>query len=445
MEISKCAFGKDFAWGVSTAAYQIEGAYNVDGKGLSIWDVFANTKGKVAGNQNANCTCDFYRRYTQDLVLMRSLNITNYRFSLSWSRLFPQGTGKVNYQGLDFYNRMIDFCLELDIEPWITLYHWDLPQALEQKGGWTNREVVNWFSRYVECCAKYFGDRVKHWMILNEPMVFTGAGYFLGVHAPGRRGLANFLSAVHHAALCQSEGGRAVKSILPHSKVGTTFSCSLVEPYSNSEPDMLAAQRADVLLNRTFIEPLLGLGYPTQDLSILQQIEKYMQPHDEQRLAFDMDFIGIQNYTREIVKHSFFMPYINARVIKANKRRVETTLMNWEVYPECIYNMLKQYAAYEGVKEIVVTENGAAFPDKIIDGVIQDCRRISYIQEHLQQVLKAKREGVPVTGYCIWSFMDNFEWAEGYRPRFGLVYVDFETGKRMIKASGKWYSRFLAG
>ena len=176
MEISKCAFGKDFSWGVSTAAYQVEGAYNTDGKGLSIWDVFANTKGKIAGNQHANSTCDFYHRYTQDLVLMRSLNITNYRFSLSWSRLFPQGTGKLNHLGLDFYNRLIDFCLELGIEPWITLYHWDLPYELEQKGGWTNRDVVSWFSRYAECCAQYFGDRVKHWMILNEPMVFTGAG-----------------------------------------------------------------------------------------------------------------------------------------------------------------------------------------------------------------------------------------------------------------------------
>lgn len=445
MEIIKSAFGEDFKWGVSTAAYQIEGAYNTAGKGLSIWDVFANTKGKILGNQNANISCDFYRRYTQDLVLMRSLHIPNYRFSVSWSRLFPQGTGPVNQDGIDFYNRLIDFCLELEMEPWITLYHWDLPYELEKKGGWNNRDVVGWFCEYAECCAKYFGGRVKHWMVLNEPMVFTGAGYFMGIHAPGKRGLSNFLSAAHHAALCQAEGARAVKAVLPQSKVGTTFSCSLVEPFSNNEGDIIAAQKVDVLLNRTFIEPLLGLGYPVKDLPVLEQVEKYMQQGDEAKLHFDMDFTGIQNYTREIVKHSYFMPYINAKIIKANKRNVETTLMNWEIFPECIYKMLQKFAAYKGVKEIIVTENGAAFPDEIIDGVIHDCRRIRYIQQHLQQVLKAKREGVPVNGYFIWSFMDNFEWAEGYHPRFGLVHVNFETQKRIIKSSGKWYSQFLAG
>src|SRR5579875_2733346 len=206
MKICKDDFDAGFNWGVSTAAYQIEGAYKTDGKGLSIWDVFANKKGNIAFNQNANIACDFYHRYAQDLVLMRSLNIPNYRFSLSWSRLFPEGVGKVNPNGIDFYNRVIDFCLELDIEPWVTLYHWDLPYALEKKGGWTNRKIIDWFSHYVECCIKYFGDRVKHWMVLNEPMVFTGAGYFLGIHAPGRKGLSNFLPAAHHAALCQAIG-----------------------------------------------------------------------------------------------------------------------------------------------------------------------------------------------------------------------------------------------
>lgn len=445
MELLKSNFGDDFKWGVSTAAYQIEGAYNIDGKGASIWDVFANTKGKILHNQNANQSCDFYHRYAHDLVLMRSLNIPNYRFSISWSRLFPTGMGSVNQNGLDFYNRLINFCLELGIEPWITLYHWDLPQELEKKGGWTNREVVNWFSHFVECCVQYFGDRVKHWMVLNEPMVFTGAGYFLGIHAPGKKGLPSFLSAAHHAALCQAEGARVIKSLSSDSKVGTTFSCSQVEAYSHNELDIAAAKKVDVLLNRMFIEPLLGLGYPVKDLAILQQMEPFIKQNDEANLAFDMDFIGIQNYTREVVKYSYFMPYIKAQIIKANKRNVETTLMNWEIYPECIYNMLHKFAAYEGVKEIIVTENGAAFPDDVIDGAINDQRRVCYIQQHLQQVQKARRDGVPVNGYFIWSFMDNFEWAEGYHPRFGLVYVDFITQKRIIKSSGKWYSNFLAG
>lgn len=444
MNIIKDDFGSSFKWGVSTAAYQIEGAYKKDGKGLSIWDVFANTKGKIASNQNGNIACNWYQRYAQDLVLMRSLNIPNYRFSLSWSRLFPDGTGKANIAGIDFYNRVIDFCLELGIEPWITLYHWDLPYELEKQGGWTNRNIINWFQYYAECCVKYFGDRVQHWMVLNEPMVFTGAGHFLGIHAPGRKGLSNFLPAVHHAALCQAEGARVIKSVNNRCKVGTTFSCSFVEPYSHTEADIAASKRVDALLNKLFIEPLLGLGYPVQQLTLLRQMEKYIKPDDENLLTFHMDFIGIQNYTREIVKHSYFMPYINAQIIKAGNRKVEVTDMNWEIYPECIYQMLTAYSTYQNIPEMIVTENGAAFPDQLVDGVINDNRRTCYIQQHLQQVLKAKQQGVPVNGYFIWSFMDNFEWAEGYRPRFGLVYVDFETQKRIVKSSGKWFSDFLA-
>ncbi len=445
MKICKDDFDAGFNWGVSTAAYQIEGAYKTDGKGLSIWDVFANKKGNISFNQNANIACDFYHRYAQDLVLMRSLNIPNYRFSLSWSRLFPEGTGKVNQNGIDFYNRVIDFCLELDIEPWVTLYHWDLPYALEKKGGWTNRKIIHWFSHYVECCIQYFGDRVKNWMVLNEPMVFTGAGYFLGIHAPGKKGLSNFLPAVHHATLCQAIGARIVKDTDSSCKVGTTFSCSFIEPLTNSNADIAAAVRVDTLFNRLFIEPLLGLYYPIQRLPLLKQIEKYMQPGDDSLLQFDMDFIGIQNYTREVVKHSYFMPFINAQIVKASARKVETTAMNWEVYPECIYKMLKDYSAYKNMPQMIVTENGAAFPDALVDGVINDTRRIGYIQQHLQQVLKARREGVQVNGYFIWTFMDNFEWAEGYHPRFGLVHVDFATQKRIVKASGKWYSQFLEG
>jgi len=210
--ISRADFGKDFNWGVSTAAYQIEGAYQKDGKGLSIWDLFTRKKGRIANNENANIACDFYHRYANDLALMRSMHIPHYRFSLSWSRIFPAGTGPVNNAGVDFYNRVIDFCLELEITPWITLYHWDLPYELEKKGGWVNREIVNWFCEYVQFCIRHFGDRVKNWIVLNEPMAFTGAGYFLGVHAPGKKGLSNFLAAAHHASLCQAEGGRLIRS-----------------------------------------------------------------------------------------------------------------------------------------------------------------------------------------------------------------------------------------
>jgi beta-glucosidase len=443
MPFCKNDFGESFNWGVSTAAYQIEGAHNTHGKGPSIWDIFANTKGKIHLDQNANTACNFYKKYTEDLILMSSLNIPNYRFSISWSRIFPKGTGAVNYAGVAFYNRLIDFCLELNIQPWITLYHWDLPFELEKKGGWNNREVVNWFSEYVKFCVKNFGDRVKHWMILNEPMVFTGAGYFLGIHAPGKKGMSNFLSAAHHAALCQAEGARIIKAFYPDAKAGTTFSCSHIHPNTENEVDINAATKVDALLNRMFIEPLLGLGYPLKDLKILQRIEKYMRPNDEAKLKFDMDFIGIQNYTREIVSHSYFMPFITAKIIKADARNVETTTMNWEVYPESIYAMLKKVSAYENVKEIIITENGAAFPDVEINGVVDDHKRINYLQNYLSEVLRAKKEGVKVNGYFVWSFMDNFEWAEGYKPRFGLVYVDFKTQKRIVKSSGYWYRDFL--
>jgi beta-glucosidase len=436
-------WGKDFKWGVSTAAYQIEGGWNSDGKGQSIWDTFSNTKGKTYRQQNGNISCDYYHRYTNDLAILSQLAIPNYRFSISWSRLIPAGTGAINPQGIDFYNRIINLCLELHIEPWITLYHWDLPDELEKRGGWTNREIINWFGDYVALCIKYFGDRVKHWIILNEPMVFTGSGYFLGVHAPGRKGLNSFLAAAHHAAMCQSEGGRIVRALLSESSVGTAFSSSFIQPLTNSSQDDLAAKRVDTLLNRMFVEPLAGLGYPVKDLKILQRLETFVKNGDESKLAFNMDFIGVQNYTREIVAFSPFTPLIWAKVIKADQRKVETTLMNWEVYPESIYEMLLKFSKYKNFKEIIVTENGAAFPDIVINGKVNDHQRRNYLEQHITQVLRARQDGVKVNGYFVWSLTDNFEWAEGYRPRFGLVHIDFDTQKRIIKDSGYWYSRFI--
>ncbi len=443
MLFSKEDFGAGFKWGVSTAAYQIEGAHTADGKGLSIWDTFSQKKKKITDNQNGNIACDFYHRYAEDIALMYELNIPNYRFSISWSRILPQGIGPINYKGVDFYNRIIEFCLELGIEPWVTLYHWDLPEALQKKGGWTNREVIHWFGYYVDCCIKLFGDRVKKWMVLNEPMVFTGAGYFLGVHAPGKKGLSNFLAASHHAALCQAEGGRIIKTLRNDCKVGTTISYSHIEPYSDTCRDIAAAKKVDALLNRMFIEPLLGMGYPTKDIKILERVERFMYQGDEGKLAFDMDFIGLQNYTRELVRYAPLMPFVRAKIIKASKRNVDHTLMNWEIYPPSIYEALKRIDQYPGVKEIIVTENGAAFNDELINGKVDDVQRLSYLKDHIEQVLLAKKEGVKVNGYFVWTLLDNFEWAEGFHPRFGLVYVDFETQKRIIKASGNWYADFI--
>jgi len=443
MDLTASNFGKDFKWGVSTAAYQIEGGWDIEGKGNSIWDTFSNSKGKTFKGQNGNIACDYFNRYSQDLAIIHRLKIPNYRFSLSWSRILPNGTGAVNKKGIDFYNRVIDFCIEQSIVPWITLYHWDLPDELEKRGGWTNREIINWFGHYVELCVRCFGDRVKHWMILNEPMVFTGAGYFLGVHAPGRKGLNNFLAATHHAAMCQAEGGRIVRSMSTEARIGTTFSCSYIQAYNDSIRDEMAAQRVDALLNRMFVEPLVGLGYPVNELYFLRRLEPYIKDGDESKLVFDMDFIGVQNYTRELVTSSWFTPFVWAKIIKADKRNVETTVMNWEIYPESLYKMLLKFSKYEKFKEIVVTESGAAFSDIVINGSVNDEKRKIYIEEQIKQVLQARQDGVNVNGYFVWSLTDNFEWAEGYHPRFGLVYINYFTQERIIKDSGYWYSRFV--
>ena len=437
--------GEDFIWGVATAAYQIEGAHKAGGKGESIWDVFTAKKGNIVREDDGTVACDFFNRYREDILRMKSMNIGHFRFSLSWSRLLPEGIGKVSAAGIDFYNKVIDFCLECGITPWITLYHWDLPQALEKKGGWTNREILKWFEAYVELCARCFGDRVKHWMVLNEPLVFTGAGYFLGIHAPGRKGLKNFLPAVHHATLCQALGGRVLRSLVSNAVIGTTFSCSQITPHSDKLKDIKAAERADTLLNRLFIEPSLGLGYPSESLAVLKKIEKYQNPEDKANCVFDFDFIGIQNYTREVVRHSYTIPYLKAKIVKATERNVKTTLMEWEVYPPSIYEILSKFNAYKKIKKIIITENGAAFEDELKNGEVLDIDRIDYLQNYLNEIHRAKSNSLKVSGYFVWTLMDNFEWAEGFYPRFGLVHVDFKTQRRIIKASGKWYAEFLGG
>ncbi|MCC8426157.1 GH1 family beta-glucosidase [Mucilaginibacter sp. UR6-11] len=440
--LNKQLFGEDFIWGISTAAVQIEGAHDADGKGESIWDVFTQKKGKILNGHHHHIATDFYNRYQSDIDLIKQLNIPNFRFSISWSRILPDGTGEVNQAGIDYYNRVINYCIELGIEPWLTLYHWDLPHALEQQGGWTNRAIVDWFTEYVAVCANAFGDRVKHWMVMNEPSVFTGAGYFLGIHAPGRKGIKNFLPAIHHAVLCIAAGARTLRGILPDSEIGTTFSCSYIEPYSAKPRDVAAAIRVDALLNRLFIEPILGLGYPAE-LTVLAGMDKYILPGDMDSVKFDFDFIGLQNYTREIVEHSFFTPYIHASLVKAEKRKVPITAMGWEVYPASIYHILKKYDLYPQIRKVYLTESGAAFKDEVVDDLVDDPKRVEYLQQYLQQVLKAKNEGCKVEGYFIWTLTDNFEWAEGYHPRFGIIYVDFETQQRIIKSSGLWYAGLL--
>ncbi|WP_232326008.1 GH1 family beta-glucosidase [Spirosoma montaniterrae] len=448
--LSRSDFGPDFVWGTATAAYQIEGATDRDGRGASIWDTFCKQKGKIKTGEHADTACEFYDRYESDLHLHKALGFENFRFSISWSRVLPDGLsplrgGRINEAGLAFYNQLIDHCLSLGITPWITLYHWDLPQALEDRGGWANREIVYWFADFADLCTRAFGHKVKHWIILNEPLASSVLGYFTGQHAPGRRSFRSLLPVIHHTALAQAEGGRMVRQNIPDAQIGTTFSCSPVEPFSSSKGDREAAARVDALLNRLYIEPALGLGYPTQELPFLADIpKKVAKPGDMERLVFNFDFIGLQHYFRAVVEQSYFMPYLWAREVSPLQRRVQTiTEMGWEVYPESMYRIIQQFSQYDGVRNIYITESGAAFYDSVQQGIVNDSARLDYHQNYLQNVLRAKQEGLPVSGYFVWTFMDNFEWAEGYRPRFGLVYVDFRTQQRIVKASGRWFQELL--
>jgi beta-glucosidase len=367
-----------------------------------------------------------------------------FRFSTSWSRVLPEGIGLVNQKGIDYYHRVIDKCLENDIQPWINLYHWDLPQILQNKGGWVNRDIIEWFSEYTNLITKSYGDKVKNWLVLNEPVAFTALGYLIGLHAPGLRGIKNFVPSIHHAAMCQAEGGRIIRSNVKDANIGTTFSCSYIMPWKNYERDYVAVERWDALLNRLFVEPSLGMGYPVSSLPILSKIEDYIKDHDMKKLAFDFDFIGVQNYTREVVKNIWYIPYMRGLEIKPSKRSAtEVTEMGWEVYPESLYQMVKKFSAYEGVKKIFITENGCAFNDYLINNRVHDNKRINFFVSYLEQVLKAKDEGINLGGYLCWTLMDNFEWYEGYNLRYGLVYVDFKTQKRTIKDSGLWFKEFL--
>ena len=438
-------FGKDFLWGVAMAAPQNEGSFNLDGKGLSIWDTFSHKLGKIKSGHHPDHACDFYHRYKDDLLLAKALGFSVFRFSIAWSRILPEGTGKTNKAGIHYYHKLIDACIELGLVPYVTLYHWDLPQALENEGGWTSHNMLKWFSRFATICANEYGNKVKNWIILNEPMGFTSLGYMLGKHAPGKLGMDNFLPAIHNAALCQAEGGRIIRSIVANANIGTSFSCSEVMPFTQSEADIAAANRMDILLNRLFIEPTLGLGYPHDDhFAFLQKLNLHNKAWKyTERMTFDFDFIGIQNYFALTVKHNPLIPYIQASEVKASTRKVPHTAMGWEINAESFYRMIKRFWAYGNIKKITISEGGAFFKDQLMNGVINDAHRIQYFQDYLQAMLKAKQEGVNIDGYLVWTLTDNFEWAEGYHARFGLVHIDFNTQLRTIKNSGYWWRKFI--
>ena len=438
----KTDFGPGFNWGVAASSYQTEGAWNIDGKSESNWDHFSRIPGKIERGENADIAADFYHHYAEDIDLIKAMNFKTFRFSLSWPRILPEGTGTPNQKGIDFYHKVIDKCLSDGIEPWITLYHWDMPQVLEARGGWANRDIINWFSEYVETVTKEYGSKVKNWMVINEQLSFTGGGYMEGIFAPGKKNLKAFMKSVHNSVICNAEGGRIIRKNVPAANIGTTFANTWVEPVDQKKKNVKAAARMDAIMNRLFIEPCLGLGYPENTVPILRKMKSLYEKGDETRMIFDFDFIGVQYYFRTIAKNSI-IPGMRAKEILASKRNVPSNEMEGEIYPEGLYQILKKYNSYKGIRNLIVTENGTCVPDKLENGRVHDNDRIDYFKKHLAQVLRARREGINVTGYFVWSPTDNFEWDKGYRTRFGLVYLDFKTLERYIKDSGLWFKEFL--
>lgn len=444
MNYKRSDFGKDFIWGAATASYQIEGAWDLDGKSPSIWDVFSSKKGKIKDGSDGKIACDFYHNYPQDISIAKEIGLDAFRFSLAWTRILPNGIGAINHKGLDFYKRVIEQCHLRGIQPWVTLYHWDLPQVLQDKGGWKNRDIISWFSEYVDVCTRHFGEDMKYWMILNEPSVFTTVGYLIGQHAPGEIGWFSFLKASHHVAMAQAEGGRIAKSNVPDGQIGTTFAMTHLMPETDHPNDKRATEKLDALINRLFIDPLMGDGYPIASNGLLKSIERYMKDGDDQKLVFDFDFVGLQNYTRGVIQRKWWVPFIGGMQLPVkNVSKESPTDMGWEVYPEGIYHLLKKLSAYPNMPKIYVTENGAAMPEKVLSDRVEDPLRQQFLERYIAQVLRAKQEGVKVEGYFAWSLLDNFEWAEGYRPRFGIVHVDYDTQKRIIKDSGLWLKNLL--
>lgn len=444
------SFPKNFIWGTAASSYQIEGAWNEDGKGLSIWDTFSHTIGKIANNENGDVSIDHYHRWKEDIHLMSELGLKTYRFSTSWPRIFPDETGRVNLIGVAFYDRLIDELLRNQIEPYLCLYHWDLPQWLQDRGGWPVRETTGYFADYASFMADKFSDRVKNWITHNEPFVTAGAGYFVGEHAPGIKEPISALKAIHHLLLSHGLATQAIRAASRQSvKVGIVLNLSPVHPASSSKKDIAAAKRFDIIQNRAFLDPLLLGTSPIQELKLLSALVGSVIKPGDLKLINELDFLGVNYYTRTVIRDDPKFPVFSASQIHPKGNEFSGM---WEIYPEGLSELLLHIWEKYGppsnpqrkMPEIMVTENGIPVPDGIdFDGRVRDERRIRYLENHILQVHKAIQMGVPVKGYFVWSFMDNFEWALGYGQRFGIVYVDFKTQERTIKDSGHWFADII--
>ncbi len=447
---SEIAFPRNFFWGTATAAYQIEGDWKEDGKGESIWDRFSHNPGRIKNGDTGDLACDSYHRWREDIALMRAMNLNSYRFSISWPRIQPAGSGAANPKGIDYYSRLVDALLEARIRPFVTLYHWDLPQALEDAGGWPNRDTASRFANYVEVMARALGDRVSDWILFNEPSAFIDLGYLEGTHAPGRNSLFDFLRASHTVNLAQGAGFRALKATRPSARVGTAFSMSACEPATDSEQDRLAAERCHAMANLWFLEPALKGRYP-EALAFLPETAMRIKSGDLDKMRAPLDFIGINLYYRTLASAPGAMERLSHAqqwlfpVKMGSGQQGPKTDNGWEVWPQALYDVVMRISRDFNRPQIEITESGCAYNDgPDAGGMIRDTRRIQYHRQYLQALAQSIAEGADVRGYHAWALLDNFEWAEGFSQRFGLAYVDFKTQQRTIKESGRWYAKVAA-
>lgn len=436
-------FPTDFAWGAATASYQIEGAIHEDGRGESIWDRFSATPGKVYHGHTGAVACDHYHRYRDDVRLMSDLGLRAYRFSIAWPRIVPEGRGTVNSKGLDFYDRLVDELLLHNIQPFATLYHWDLPQRLEDEGGWLVRETADAFVEYAEAVVRRLGDRVQNWITHNEPLCIGWLGYGWGVHAPGREGGdAEAVRAAHHALLAHGMAVPVIRREARGAAVGITLNLAPIYPATDSDEDGAAAQNNDGRANRWFLDPIFRGEYPS-DITDYLRYPPDGADHDLGIIATPIDFLGINYYSRQIVRSDPSGERPGGLPVRPEGAEI-MDMNNWEVYPEGLHDLLVRVHRDYAPARIYITENGATFADeRTADGGIADWQRQRYLEEHLRAASRAIRAGVPLAGYFAWSLFDNFEWAYGYSKRFGIVYVDFETQERIPKASGQWYRAFI--
>ncbi|MFE7859251.1 GH1 family beta-glucosidase [Streptomyces sp. NPDC057403] len=436
--IDLAAFPRDFLWGTATAAYQIEGAVAEDGRSPSIWDTYSHTPGKVEGNDNGDVACDHYHRWREDIGLMRRLGTNAYRLSVAWPRVVPGGDGPVNPKGLAFYDQLIDALLEAGITPFVTLYHWDLPQVLQDRGGWPERDTALAFADYASAVAERLGDRVTQWATLNEPLCSAWIGHLEGRMAPGLTDLTAAVRASYHLLLGHGLAVDAIRAAAPSAQVGIVTNLSTVHAATDSDEDVAAARRQDGHINRWWLDPVYGRGFPA-DMREVYGVELPEREGDLAKIAAPLDWHGLNYYMPSVVADDPSAPAPRVRSVR--RLGVPRTGMDWEIDASGLETLLLRLTDEYPIRRLYVTENGSAYPDVVRpDGTVDDPERTEYLEQHLAACASAVRKGAPLAGYFAWSLLDNFEWAYGYDKRFGLVHVDYETQKRTIKGTGHRYA-----